>query len=369
MNSALPDIIHQVTGLSPTQVDLHLRSSLEYQNNHLYDIWANGRHLIAKEWTVPDRLHSAPEREFSALTRVASLDIAPRPVFYDPTVAPIVVYEYMDGEMWDRNKPSPQQLAQLADVWLAIHRIEIDESDISASNEDAPVRQRFHRYRHHFQRYQDWAANCFTPGLDVVPYCEELLRKGEAAAQELDKLPPILCFSRADPRFANVIQRPSGRIGLIDWEDSGLRDPAHDAADLITHPNNEDLLTEEEWQAFLQPYLAERSSVDDATVERVHLYTALFPLFWLAALLNWGVKRAENGESIRGSMGNQVPSLEVQQSGKRDLHVGQKKEAWRINGMEPNQRLRRYLARGLAWPNEDFAKELDAVQHMDFFPK
>jgi len=31
-----------------------------------------------------------------------------------------------------------------------------------------------------------------------------------------------LCFCRSDARFANVIARPDGRLGLVDWEDSGF---------------------------------------------------------------------------------------------------------------------------------------------------
>jgi len=59
------------------------------------------------------------------------------------------------------------------------------------------------------------------------------------------------CFCRSDARFANVIARPDGRVGLVDWEDSGLRDPARELADLLHHPNQEDLIDAEGWQPFL----------------------------------------------------------------------------------------------------------------------
>jgi thiamine kinase-like enzyme len=32
-------------------------------------------------------------------------------------------------------------------------------------------------------------------------------------------------FCRADPRFANVITRPDGRLAMVDWEDSGRAIP------------------------------------------------------------------------------------------------------------------------------------------------
>src|SRR5712691_10851101 len=94
-----------------------------------------------------------------------------------------------------------------------------------------------------------------------------------------------LCFCRSDPRFANVIARPDGRLGLVDWEDCGLRDTAREVADLLLHPNQEDLLGWREWQAFLQPYIDGRRS--DADFERrLQAYLAVFPIFWLGLLLH-----------------------------------------------------------------------------------
>jgi len=41
---------------------------------------------------------------------------------------------------------------------------------------------------------------------------------------------------------------------------------------------------------------------------------------------------------------------------------------WTVNSMEPNQRLRRYVARVLAWPEANFSPVLDALQSLVFFP-
>lgn len=341
MNLTLQYVIEQATDLPMTEIKIALRPPLEIQGSNLYDVWADGRHLIAKEWTKPRELHDNPRREFYALQALVDLDIAPRPVFFDPAVAPIVVYEFMDGEMWDRQKPSAQQLTLLANAWLVIHKVPIDNALLAQSHGAFSVKRLLNRYRRQFRSYVEWAERCYTPGLLIVPYCEELIRKMNEVVIQLDSLPPpVLCFSRADPRFANVIQRPDGRIGLIDWEDSGWRDPAHDAADLLVHPNNEDLLTAEDWQAFLHPFLAERELVDSCTSTRIHLYRAIFPTFWLAALLSLGAKRAESDELA----------------------------GWTVNGMGPNHRLRRYLARGLAWPEEAELDNLTELEEIKFFP-
>ena len=72
---------------------------MPHQANHLYDVWADGRHLIAKEYLGDVEL-DAPLNEYRALRLVESMDIAPRPLFFDPSVGPVVVYHYLEGAMW-----------------------------------------------------------------------------------------------------------------------------------------------------------------------------------------------------------------------------------------------------------------------------
>lgn len=101
-------------------------------------------------------------------------------------------------------------------------------------------------------------------------------------ADGLPLIPEIapLCFCRSDPPFANVIARPDGRVGLVDWEDSGLRDPACELADLLHHPNQEDLIGPDAWRPFLDRYLPSRRA-DAGFSERLRGYLAFFPVFWL----------------------------------------------------------------------------------------
>ena len=111
-------------------------------------------------------------------------------------------------------------------------------------------------------------------------------------------------------------------------------------ADVLLHPNQEDLLSTEEWQAFVQPYLAGHANHAAGIAQRAHLYQALFPIFWLSVIMNLGRRMINNGAVA----------------------------AWSINGLPPNQRLRRYLARAQAWPNLDFARELEQLNDLEFFP-
>ena len=81
---------------------------------------------------------------------------------------------------------------------------------------------------------------------------------------------------------------------------------------------------------------------NDPHIERrSFLYYGLAPMFWLGLLLNAGVNRADT-------------------FGFSD---------WFANGIPTQERLRRYLARCLAYPNVDFSAQLDSVKHIAFFPE
>jgi Ser/Thr protein kinase RdoA (MazF antagonist) len=189
--------------------------------------------------------------------------------------------------------------------------------------------------------YGAWVEAEFRPGREASGLGLAVLEKSQKAAAQLASCTPALYFCRSDPRFANVIERPDGRLGLVDWEDSGLRDPATELADLVSHPNQEDLLSWAEWQAFIQPYAEVRSRTDPELLERLQLYLVIFPVFWLSLFVERGIERARAGEA----------------------------PGWAIEGLPANQKLRRYLARALAWPETDFAEVLEKVANLRFFPE
>ena len=86
-----------------------------------------------------------------------------------------------------------------------------------------------------------------------------------------------------------------------------------DLVDLLMHPNQEDLLSDAEWRAFLEPYLAGRLALDPQLPERNHLYQAVYPLFWLSVLIRHELARPPGSPAD-------------------------------VNGLPPNERLRRYLS-------------------------
>ena len=337
MLNVLSKLAARLAAVDESAVRVSLRPAIDYQSNRLYDVRVTEHHWIAKVYLKPDEFDDAPRREYQTMQLLAHLDIAPRAVHREPQSAahgPLVIYEYMAGQMWDRHTPTDDDMRQLAALWLMMHRVSSNGLWLSRGQE-TPLPAVESRFRASFERYHDWAAVHHPPGTAIARLCLDLLAKRKTIFTELAAMPTPLCFCRADPRFANVIRRPDGRLGMVDWEDSGLRDPAREMADLISHPNQEDLVSAEGWRVFFAPYFAERTPADPDLPQRIRRYLGLTSLFWLALLLNGGIERHTD------------------------------RADWLVNGMPANQRLNRYLARTVAWPDEDFEA---ALGDMTFFP-
>ena len=97
------ETVARLGGYAPSELRVELRTPLEHQSNRLYDAWAGGRHLLVKEYLKLEEFSTAPLHEHRALELLAPLDVAPQPVGVDlesgPDVGPVVVYEYLHGEM------------------------------------------------------------------------------------------------------------------------------------------------------------------------------------------------------------------------------------------------------------------------------
>lgn len=329
--------VSQALGRPAVDREITLRPLAAHQTNRLYDIHADGTHLIAKEYLRADR-PDAPAHEYAALRHVESLKLAPEPLFFDPRVGPVLVYRYMEGDMWDRRVPSGSELRALAELWLRVQELNADALWVTAG-QAAPWPAVMASLRALHDSYARWASVRSAQHREAARQCLQAVEDAFAGASPLMRCEaPPLCFCRSDARFANVITRPGGRLGLVDWEDSGLCDPAREVADLLMHPNQEDLLDWQGWQPFLSAYIVGRG--DDPDFElRLKGYLAIFPVFWLGILLADGTRRIADGTF----------------------------EKWMINEMEPNTRLRRYLARAKAWPGRDPGERLSDVADVVFF--
>jgi aminoglycoside phosphotransferase (APT) family kinase protein len=343
MTGPIERVLGPALGVSPATLRLVLRPAMDHQSNRLYDLWASGRRLIVKEYLKPDEFAVAPVREHRALRLLASFDIAPQPVYVYPTAGPdhgpLVVYEWLTGDMWNRRRPTATDLGRLAELWLATQSVTA-ACDWHARGSERTLAEAAAEFADLIDGYATWTETAFPAGRRAAALATDLLRRRQPVVDSLAADVPALRFCRSDQRFANVIARPDGRLGLVDWEDSGLRDPARDVADLLNHANQEDLLSWDDWQAFLIPYLAAQRATDPDLEDRVRRYLAIFPMYWLSVLLDRGMRHAREGTLV----------------------------GWTINGLPANDRLRRYLARGLAWPATEFDRELDRLAGVSFFP-
>lgn len=326
----------------PSSTRIAPRRALDHQSNRLYDVWSGGRHLVLKEYLKPDEWAEAPVREYRALEALASFDVAPKPVLLQLEPAgtnPFVIYEFMEGAMWERRTPTSAELGRLAAVWLTVNRVPITGLPASRGHHgrlprflsglDAPI-----------HAYEEWVEAEFLDGREAAEQVRAALDRIQPAVRELERSEPVLCFCRADARFANVIERPDGRLGMVDWEDSGIQDPARDVADLMTHANQEDLVSDQLWEAFIEPYVRERGAVDPTLRERIRAYLVLFPVWWLSILLNAALHRPD---------GNIGPG-------------------WLVNGVPVERRLQRYLARCFAGPDAEIDSQLSQIASLRFFP-
>lgn len=343
MSADLHQFLLQALGVPSLHVAA--RHPLEHQRNRLYEARRAASHFIVKEYLMSERAEGAALREFQALQWLAPLDLAPQPVLHAPEhglpgIGPLLVYKYMEGEMWDRQPRTSADLAALAEGWRLMNSLPLDGLWPSYGGTLDTLRTYVERFAHTFDDYRTWAVLEYPAGCAVADQSLRLLERGVVAAAKLQASPTVRCFCRADPRFANVIARPDGRIGFVDWEDCGLRDPACDVADLLVHANQEDLVSPEMWQVFLDRYVPTRTAVDAGFGARLQSWRLLFPLRWLERQMAVGLERVRAGRLA----------------------------GWTINGQPPNWRLRRYLARGLAWPHTAFEAELAAIEALSFFP-
>jgi Phosphotransferase enzyme family len=227
---AVRDAVARAIGRPAYDDEIKIRPATPHRSNQLYAVRAQGQHLIAKEYLRADR-PSASRHEYGALRRMEGLHLAPGPLFFDASVGPVVVYRYMKGEMWDRRVPSAVELGALAELWLRFNCLGTDGFWL-ATGQAKSWAEIEARLRAPLQSYAVWADRT-SQFRDAARLCLEALDRSLAAARRLIPKQTPLCFCRSDARFANVIARTDGRLGLVDWEDSGLRDPARQVADLL----------------------------------------------------------------------------------------------------------------------------------------
>ena len=122
----LASIAADILNLDHREVRIEPRPALDIQSNALFEATEGGRRIVLKVFLKPEEFGEAPLREYKALQLLSELDVAPQPVaFYshNSQQLPVVVYDYMEGQMWDRYIPNHGELLQLASLWSTVNDI------------------------------------------------------------------------------------------------------------------------------------------------------------------------------------------------------------------------------------------------------
>ncbi|MFN2190499.1 MAG: phosphotransferase, partial [Candidatus Promineifilaceae bacterium] len=217
---ALTMIAAGVLSVDAASISIEQRIPLEIQSNRLYSATDGIRCIILKEFLKPDELEAAPLREYRALELLSNLDIAPQPRAFIPQHQdhnPLVIYDYMEGQMWDRRAPSRNDLKRLAELWIQINEVKSSSLWLSRSQERSK-HEIWDGVQAVFDSYLQWTSSHCIQALHTALLAKELAEQRSNIIDDLSGLEVPLCFCRSDPRFANVISRPDGRLGLVDWE-------------------------------------------------------------------------------------------------------------------------------------------------------
>jgi aminoglycoside phosphotransferase (APT) family kinase protein len=239
-------------------------------NNLLYHVTYDDVNYAVK-FTLKDPRRRA-YREYTALALLQSLglDLAPCPILFDEDTysLPVIVQSWIEGEVNATFPDTDEAWTGLLNYYKAVHGIEapldtLDKPVLYAENADqckAIIHQKVERLP-----------------LDAQPPSLRLL----TTRFERMKLPrwkqPTLSLTRTDPNPRNFIYRPDRTWASVDWEYSGVTDPAFEIADLLAHPQFIPLSRDrQEW--IIQHYC----QGDEDCEIRIRTYWLTMTLWWAA---------------------------------------------------------------------------------------
>lgn len=240
-------------------------------NNRLYR--ATSAHAdLAVKWTLRDERDRAG-REYAALALLerAGLALAPRALLLDRERyrLPVVVQSWLAGEVLAGPPHADDDWHALVGHLAAFHTAtaarplpDLADAVLTASSGQEGKAL----VAHHAAR---------LPAEAQPPTLRRLLARFEAWTPPRWPTPPrALC--RTDANWRNLLSRPEAWAS-VDWENSGVGDPAFDLADLLTHPAYASVPSER-WPWVVEAYA---EAVGDRWVQRrVWTYELVLQVWW-----------------------------------------------------------------------------------------
>lgn len=247
-------------------------------NNRLYCARRQGQMLAVKFTMRDDRDRAGREWTALHILAEAELSIAPQPLLIDREryTWPVVVQSWIDGE--------PLQGPPHADAdWQAIlaHLRTVHALTADKIRRPLPTTVLYASTAKEACAAIDWQLN-LLPSAErppqLVALCADLHR---CRFPSWDA--PTLTLCRADPNMRNFIRR-EGAWASVDWEYSGLGDPAFEIADLIAHIAHLDV-PEDRWHWFVDQYVGGQQAVPLRV--RIETYLPLLLVWWTVRIARY----------------------------------------------------------------------------------
>jgi thiamine kinase-like enzyme len=269
-------LIEQLAGLQPPYADDTWQGwrirPIASGNNLLFRATRDDQDCAVK-FMIRDRRNRA-QHEFDALTLIDGLSprIGPRPVFIDRDRYhhAVVVQTWIDGSALQAPPTDDSTWSQIVETYALVHQIHPAEAQRQGCASVIPAAQTVA------------AIRAFAQELPATPYAAALASL--LAALEQAGLPegqPARRWCHGDPNIRNILVTPTG-VQLVDWEYSGIGDPAQEIAGLLAHPFARS--TSAARRKWVAERYAQLSSEPDM-LARVHQQYALQLAWWCVRLV------------------------------------------------------------------------------------
>jgi hypothetical protein len=304
MNSEAADAIRTYAVTSPLSTlagrDVIVREEWQGSDNLLWrlGVASNGAQEPVADTVLKMYMEAGwvrGRREYEAQQLFSPLGLAPQPLWFDRDAEllprQVVGYAYVDGSPPDMADPGVQ-----AAVAQAIARVHA--TDAAELARVSPNPMGFKTFWTLLQENIATVSTDLAPFPDLVRGMTELQTAASALAAEAAPLwanaTPTPIHGEFSPE--NTLITPRG-VTFVDWELSGLGDPALEVA-RFAQGHLVETATREQW---LATYLAAFNPPQMA--ERIALYRMLLPIEWLCLLLG-GLEDAlaTFGPEIRNDM-------------------------------------------------------------------
>lgn len=241
-------------------------------NNLIYRATSTSTDLAVK-FTLRDARGRA-QREYQALTALQQrgLHLAPTPIWLetDRYPHPVVVQEWLEGEVMTIPPRTDAAWERLLQLYAAVHRVTPQTTELPIQTGVFAATS------------QAEARELVFEQADLIPKrarpaeLEALLKSLESVSTSDAKAERVLCH--IDANVSNFIDC-AGELYAVDWEGSGWSDPAFELANLMTHPAYLDV-PRSRWKWVVSAYA--HLSRNDAIPERVEAYHPYLLAFWVA---------------------------------------------------------------------------------------